>query len=82
MARRRKFTNTLRKVFGRKKSLREKLIQFFKTNKITARNEQMQMILEIMELHETRAADVKTAIDIVRFNKYEYSIKRIKKGID
>jgi len=61
MARRRKFTSTLRKVFGRKKSLREKLIQFFKTNKISARNEQMQMILEIMELHETRAADVKTA---------------------
>lgn len=61
MARRRKLTTTLKRVFVRKKSLREKLIQFFKTNKIAARNEQMQMILEIMELHETRAADVKTA---------------------
>ncbi|HMV36796.1 MAG TPA: transporter associated domain-containing protein [Turneriella sp.] len=61
MARRRKITTTIRRVFGRRKSLREKLIQFFRANKITARNEQMQMILEIIELHEKRAADVKTA---------------------
>lgn len=61
MARRRKFTTALRKVFGRRKSLREKLIHFFKVNKITARNEQMQMVLEILELHEKRAADIKTA---------------------
>lgn len=61
MARRRKITTTIRRVFGRRKSLREKLIQFFGANKIAARNEQMQMILEIIELHEKRAADVKTA---------------------
>jgi magnesium and cobalt transporter len=61
MARRRKITTALRRVFGRRKSLREKLIQFFRANKIPARNEQMQMILEIIELHEKRAADVKTA---------------------
>lgn len=61
MARRRKITTTIRRVFGRRKSLREKLIQFFRANKIPARNEQMQMILEIIELHEKRAADVKTA---------------------
>lgn len=61
MARRRKFTGTLRKVFGKKKSLREKLIQFFKKNKIIARNEQMQMVLEILDLGEKRAADIKTA---------------------
>jgi len=61
MARRRKITTALRRVFGRRKSLREKLIQFFRANKIPARNEQLQMILEIIELHEKRAADVKTA---------------------
>jgi CBS domain containing-hemolysin-like protein len=61
MARRRKITTTIRRVFGRRKSLREKLIQFFRANKIAARNEQMQMILEIIELQEKRAADVKTA---------------------
>jgi CBS domain containing-hemolysin-like protein len=61
MARRRKITTTIRRVFGKKKSLREKLIQFFKKNKISARNEQMQMVLEILELHEKRAADIKTA---------------------
>lgn len=36
-------------------------MHFFKVNKISARNEQMQMVLEILELHEKRAADVKTA---------------------
>lgn len=61
MARRRRLTQTIRKVFGRRKSLREKLIQFFKRNQISARNEQMQMVLEILELHEKRAADIKTA---------------------
>jgi CBS domain containing-hemolysin-like protein len=61
MARRRKISTTLRKVFGKKKSLREKLIHFFKANKINARNEQMQMVLEILELHEKRATDIKTA---------------------
>jgi len=61
MARRRKITAALRHIFGRRKSLREKLIQFFRANKLPARNEQLQMILEIIELHEKRAADVKTA---------------------
>jgi len=61
MAKRRKITQTLRKVFGRKKSLRDKLSQFFKKNKITARNDQMQMVLEILDLGEKRAADIKTA---------------------
>jgi CBS domain containing-hemolysin-like protein len=61
MARRRKISTAIRRVFGRKKSLREKLIQFFRANKIVARNEQLQMILEIIELSEKRAADIKTA---------------------
>lgn len=61
MARRRKITSAIRRVFGKRKSLREKLIQFFRANKITARNEQMQMILEIIELADKRAADIKTA---------------------
>lgn len=61
MARRRKITQTIRKVFGKKKSLREKLQQFFKKNKIVARNDQMQMVLEILELNQKRAVDIKTS---------------------
>lgn len=61
MARRRKLTTSLRRIFGKKKSLREKLARFFKSNQITLRNEQMQMVLEVLELHEKHAADIKTA---------------------
>ncbi|HRP70823.1 MAG TPA: CBS domain-containing protein, partial [Turneriella sp.] len=62
MARRKKITGTIRKVFKKKqKSLRERLQQFFKKNRISARNEQMQMVLEILELNEKRAVDILTA---------------------
>jgi len=62
MARQKKLTGAIRKVFKKKpKSLREKLQEFFKKNKIAARNEQMQMVLEILELGEKRAADILTA---------------------
>lgn len=41
--------------------MREQLIHFFRKHNITARNEQLQMILEVLELSQKRAADIKTA---------------------
>lgn len=61
MPNQKRLTSGIKRFFSRGKSLREKLTTFFKRNKISLRNEQIQMILEILELHETRAADLKTA---------------------